>query len=287
MNVGVFGSCVSRDTCEFIPEAEVQVYVARQSAVSLLHPHGSGEFALEEMTSSFQQKMVKGDLAGDGIARIKEIAPSLDLILIDLADERRGFWLYPDGTTITNSIEVEFLGIARQASEAGAKLIAFGTDLHFEMWNKGFRQLMRELSSVDLSPKVVFLDIEWASTMDNAKPASSGFKHLVGRKLRKNKRRTRQFYRAVSSRRSLQEIWKALTKVRLTSAEVFAARAQIANRKYRRYRKVVNSVVDRRVSLSSKELRIAMNHKWGAEPFHYRQSDYRSIVKQLKIVMND
>ena len=32
---------------------------------------------------------------------------TIDVVLLDLVDERRGFWKFPDGTTMTNSIEVE------------------------------------------------------------------------------------------------------------------------------------------------------------------------------------
>ena len=41
MKIAIFGSCVSRDTAEFMPDAEVVAYVARHSVTSLETPHGT------------------------------------------------------------------------------------------------------------------------------------------------------------------------------------------------------------------------------------------------------
>lgn len=40
MRVGIFGSCVSRDLCEFADDVDVACYVARQSSIVQLAPHG-------------------------------------------------------------------------------------------------------------------------------------------------------------------------------------------------------------------------------------------------------
>lgn len=287
MNIGVIGSCVSRDTCEYIPGADVRVYAARQSAVSLLRPHGTSDISLDRLVSPFQLKMVKGDLAGDALRRVKQVAPTLDLVLIDLADERRGFWLYPDRTVITNSLEAESSGIAKEAYEAGAQHVAFGTNQHFEMWKLGFQEMIEELASLNPSPKLLFLDIEWAARMENAKATSSGLKRFAGREIRKNQRRMRDSYRAMISRDSLQNIYSALTRVTPTDAEKYAERAKWANRAYRRYRSTASSMIDLVVHKGTGEVRIGANHKWGPQPFHYRESDYRSIVKGIEKLLNE
>ena len=113
MKIAIFGSCVSRDTAEFMPEAEVVAYVARHSVTSLESPHGTAGIDLSDLTSAFQKRMVTSDLKGSGIERIVKNAGDLDVVLLDLVDERRGFWKFPDGTTMTNSIEVESCGAAR------------------------------------------------------------------------------------------------------------------------------------------------------------------------------
>src|SRR5699024_2309999 len=125
MKIAIFGSCVSRDTCEFLPDAEVVAYVARHSVTSLESPHGTSGVDLSELTSTFQKRMVTSDLRGNGVERIVKHARDLDLVLIDLVDERRGYWLFPNGTTMTNSLEIESCGAARDARRAGARLVEF------------------------------------------------------------------------------------------------------------------------------------------------------------------
>ena len=79
MKIAIFGSCVSRDTCEFLPEAEVVAYVARHSVTSLESPHGTRGVDLNDLTSAFQKRMVMSDLRGNGVERIVKHARDLDL----------------------------------------------------------------------------------------------------------------------------------------------------------------------------------------------------------------
>ena len=100
----------------------------------------------------------------------------LDVVLLDLVDERRGFWKFPDGTTMTNSIEVESCGAARAARRSGARLVEFGTDEHFDQWKSGFITLIEGLKDAELWEKTILLDIEWAGAIDGAQhPQNDGF----------------------------------------------------------------------------------------------------------------
>src|SRR5699024_5603388 len=108
-----------------------------------------------------------------------EKASDLDFVLIDLVDERRGFWRFPDGTTMTNSLEIESCGAAREARRVGARLIEFGTDEHFDAWKFGFEQLMAELKEASLWKRTILLDIEWAGAVDGAPhPQNDGLAKL-------------------------------------------------------------------------------------------------------------
>src|SRR5699024_3901603 len=166
MKIAIFGSCVSRDTAEFIPNSEVVAYVARHAVTSLDAPHGDKGPDLSELSSAFQKRMVKSDLKGNGVARIVKHAKDLDLVLIDLVDERRGYWLFPDGSTMTNSLEVASCGAARYARRDGARLVEFGTDEHFERWKTGFEKLIEGLSTAELRDRTILLDIEWAGAVE-------------------------------------------------------------------------------------------------------------------------
>lgn len=282
MNIAIYGSCVSRDTCEFMDEAKVLAYVARHSVTSLRTSHGEDNIDLEELTSPFQKRMVTSDLRGNGTARIAERAGELDLVLIDLVDERRGFWRFSDGTTMTNSLEIEACGAASAAKEDGAQLIEFGTNEHFEAWSQGFSTLVEGLQAAELLEKTIMLDIEWACAVDGAQHPQSNRIAKMGRRWRRLQRGARDAKRALSYRRSVRDAWASFTDVKPTEAESFADRAFAANREYVRYRNEARSRMQYVIGRSSDEVRIGRDHKWGPQPFHYRDSDYRSIVDDIR-----
>lgn len=282
MKVAIFGSCVSRDTAEFMPEAEVVVYIARHSATSLESPHGTAGIDLSDLTSAFQQRMVTSDLNGSGFERIVATANGVDVVLLDLVDERRGFWLFSDGTTMTNSIEVEFCGAARAARRGGARLVEFGTDEHFNTWKSGYTRLIDGLKSAGLWEKTILLDIEWAGAVDGAQHPQSDSLARLGRRWRRLQRGSREMSRSLSRGEGVAEALASLRHVRPTEAEEYAHRAAAANADYVRYRKFASSMVSSPITRTSDQVRISKDHKWGPQPFHYRDEDYRSIVQSIR-----
>lgn len=289
MNIGIYGSCVSRDTAEFIAKSNVLVYVARQSVVSLVFPHGDETMNLSNLKSPFQKKMVRGDLLGDGALRLVKQAEEIDIVLVDLVDERRGFWRFPDGSTLTNSIEVELSGVTEKAEKDGAKLVRFGTDEHFHYWKRCYNSFVDKLESFGLLKKTILIDVEWArATDDNVFPASGTTAKLL-RQLRHARRGLRRAGADIANRRGVGTAWLSLTRVRNTPSEDLADRSERANRDYIRYRKVARSRIEKVVSRSSNEVRTSSLHKWGPEPYHYRDSDYVSLAKEivgLKVAMD-
>jgi hypothetical protein len=278
MKIAIFGSCVSRDTAEFIPDSDVVAYVARQSVASLDAPHGTQGIDLSELSSAFQKRMVTSDLKGNGVARIVKHADDLDLVLVDLVDERRGYWLFPDGTSMTNSLEIESCGAARYARRSGARLVEFGSDEHFLAWKIGFERLIDELKEAGLWERTILLDIEWAGAVDGAQHPQQDYIARLGRMWRKLQRGTREAGRGLSKGRGVGEALSSLWSVKPTEAEEYADRAAAANADYIRYREWAQSLAASSVVRSSKEVRIDRDHKWGPQPFHYRNADYRSIV---------
>ena len=282
MKIAIFGSCVSRDTAEFMPEAEVVTYVARHSVTSLVSPHGTAGIDLSDLTSAFQKRMVTSDLKGSGLERIAKNAEDLDVVLLDLVDERRGFWCFPDGTTMTNSLEIESCGAARTARRSGARLVEFGTDEHFDQWKSGVITLIEGLKDAELWDKTILLDIEWAGALDGAQhPQNDGFAR-VGRQWRRLQRGSREAGRELSRGRGLSEAWQSLRNIKPTEAEEYADRALSANADYIRYRGEARSLTASSVVRESRELRIGRDHKWGPQPFHFRQADYESIVESIR-----
>lgn len=281
MKIAIFGSCVSRDTCEYMSEASVVTYVARHSVTSLETPHGIAGIDLSDLSSEFQKRMVTSDLEGNGIARIVKDADELDLVLIDLVDERRGYWLFPDGTTMTNSLEIESCGVARHARRSGARLVEFGTDEHFQTWKAGFEKLITELKDTSLSERIVLLDIEWAGALDGAQHPKQDQLAKLGRQWRRFQRGAREAGRNLARGRGLGRVWSSFGTVPPTEAEEYAERAESANFNYFRYRKEARSLTTVSVERASSEVRIDRNHKWGPQPFHYRDEDYQSIASSI------
>ena len=282
MKVAIFGSCVSRDSVEFMPEAEVVAYVARHSVTSLESPHGADGIDLSELTSAFQERMVTNDLHGSGLERIVHTASDLDAVLLDLVDERRGFWEFPDGTTMTNSIEVESCGAAREARRGGARLIEFGDEEHFGRWKSGFIRLVGGLKSAGLWEKTILLDIEWAGAVDGAQHPQSDSLAKLGRNWRRLQRASREANRRLTRGQGIAEALTSLRNVKPTEAEEYADRAVAANADYVRYRRFAQSMVKSTVTRASSQVRINRRHKWGPQPFHYRDEDYRSIVQSVR-----
>lgn len=281
MKIAIFGSCVSRDMAEYITDVEISTYVARQSVISHKSPHGIDKVDLSKLNSSFQRRMVEGDLDGNGIRRICNQAAELDLILVDLVDERRGYWLFPDGTTITNSIEIESSGATAQAESMGARLVKFGSDEHFITWKQGFESLVAALQSSNTWERAVFVDMEWAIALEGARHPINFKFAKIGRIVRRNQRRLKRLVSESTNNRLSKLDPVEIFKTEPTEAESFADRAHEANIEYKRYRMVAQNMLAHTVTRESWQSRINRNHKWGPQPFHFRDEDYDSAATSI------
>lgn len=168
--VFIHGSCVSRDTVAFAQRRFTVVhYQARQSVISV----GSAAdlTGLPEFRSPFQQRMFDDDLKGNALQSMRAMAPSIDIVLLDLCDERLGVQLLPDGSVMTRSVE----GIAAGIVYPGAH-IPFGSDAHFDLWISAFERYWAELKTMDLADRVMVLAVPWAgaTTEGQATPSSFG-----------------------------------------------------------------------------------------------------------------
>lgn len=280
--VAVLGSCVSRDTCEFLTNSTVSAYVARQSAIVALCPVGDRRFSALDLKSSFQVKMFEGDQQADGPMRIVDSEP--DLILTDLADERRGVWRFPDDSYLTNSIEAYRTGVEQWAPELGARLIPFGSNEHFSLWAEGFDAQFTYLKEQGYADKLVFLDIEWAAALDGSPYPVGGVRQAVGRIARRTQRRGRNLLRSINNGQGIAKSIMTNTKIPETQAETFAREARWANSAMVRYADHIRGLAKNTITRKSNELRIDETHKWGPEPYHYRTQDYIAFAKDIELL---
>lgn len=287
MNIAIFGSCVSRDMCEFIPDSKVVEYVARQSVTSLLKPVGDGGVHVNRLKSPFQQRMVMGDLQGSGARRIASHAKDLDVIFVDLVDERRGYWQFPNSSTMTNSLEAEYCGLAEWANFNGAELVELGTARHFSQWKRGLDALVSELQEAGIWKRAIFLDIEWAQALEGSRHPRGDHLSNFGRSIRRIKRRSRNFRKKMDQGESVVDAFRSIGHAGPTLAEEFSDRAESANRLYRQYSRYASERFNSSISRKSTDMRIGLNHKWGPQPFHYRTEDYLSLVQSVRHVKSD
>lgn len=169
----IWGSCVSRDTFEFLPDSyELLGYVARQSWISA--GNVAADVTIGEMSSDFQRRMTEGDAAGDAMDRIEAKAEQTDLLLLDLCDERLGILELEDGSVVTRSVEKIGNG-AQTVLDDDGRAFALGDPLHFERWRVAAAAIRDWLAAQGLLAKTVVLAPEWALFDDEAKPSPTSF----------------------------------------------------------------------------------------------------------------
>ncbi|MGP5090691.1 DUF6270 domain-containing protein [Brachybacterium tyrofermentans] len=128
----VYGSCVSRDLVElFRPVMSCTEYIARQAWVSSGNPSVPLSEPVE-LESRFQRRMVEGDFAGDAHEQLDAYADKVDVVLLDIVDDR--FGVYPvAGGYVTPSAEFNASGL-RHSVDLGDH-IPFGTPDHLTLWS--------------------------------------------------------------------------------------------------------------------------------------------------------
>ncbi|MBU8578234.1 DUF6270 domain-containing protein [Brevibacterium luteolum] len=278
LQVAVFGSCVSRDTCEYLPSAEVVSYVARQSAIVHLNPAGARRWSDEAFDSAFQAKMFNGDMEADAVARLLAVEP--DVLLIDLIDERRGVWVFPDGTYLTNSVEAFRTGVDAWAPREGGRLIPFGSDEHFRLWSAGFVSVMRRLRA-ESSTSMIFIDLDWAELIDDV-VSSHGVVAFGGRAVRRLRRGLRAAMRDMREGEDYRVLIRDLCLPPATEREELRGDARRANRQFRRYRQFAQSRIDGvHIRRQTEDLRMSTANQWGTAPYHYRAADYQSVADEI------
>lgn len=159
----VYGSCVARDTMDLAgaDRFEVVAYIARQSLLSAGRDASAHLPDGLEIDSDFQRRMMTGDFAGNLAGRLAEAAPTTDVLLWDLADERHGVHVFEDGSVVTRSIDnVRHSEIAVAMEQV--RHVRFGTDEHFTLWSARAETMKEKLQRLGLFEKTIVLQVPWA-----------------------------------------------------------------------------------------------------------------------------
>lgn len=168
----IYGSCVTRDAFEHsLHHHELLQYVARQSWVSAA---SSPTMLLngKALNSKFQNRMLDGDLASNALPSIRKHADQIDLLLVDLTDERLGVHHLPDNTFITRSVELVSSKRLELLKSRPAH-VKFGTDRFLELWQQSATAMAFRLSAMNLLERTLVVATPWAAVDETGTPVAS------------------------------------------------------------------------------------------------------------------
>lgn len=159
----ILGSCVTRDTFDHLDRERYRLvgYVARQSWASVARPPGLVVDSAG-LASAFQRRQIDGALRGDLLERLDAVGP-VDLVLVDLVDERLGLHRLPDGGLVTRSVEL-YTSRLETGYASTATLLRFGSRGHWRAWRQGADAVLGGLADRGLTDRTWVLAPGWAST---------------------------------------------------------------------------------------------------------------------------
>lgn len=144
--VAILGSCVSRDLVSFLREDnEVAVYIARQSLISTMGAPVRWD-AEVPLASAFQRRMVLSDLTSGGLDAVNAVAGDVDILLVDLVDERLGVLPLGEGRFATASLELAQSGLIELLPTA-SQALQVGDRIHVALWRDAADRFLEGLDA--------------------------------------------------------------------------------------------------------------------------------------------
>lgn len=172
----IYGSCVSRDTFDFLePHGyTLTTYVARQS---LLSAYSRIDAQLPEVRTSspFQLRMIEGDWTSSLPRSLARVRGRVDLILWDLCDERLGVRRLTNGHVVTRSVDTITSGLDAQLEAQGAEIKSFGSEWHRRHFSTRLAHFRQRLTDYGMLDRTIVLAPAWASYKDDGTPTPPSF----------------------------------------------------------------------------------------------------------------
>lgn len=175
LRIFIYGSCVSRDTFEGLDRTKFALveYVARQSLISAFAPH-TFPLPAPEVTSRFRARMLEGDLSGSLASVVTRHASDTDALLWDLADERLGIYVLPDGSVVTRTADMIGTALDDACAHSG-RLLEHGSDEHFSLFTEALGHWTGLLRMHRMLERTLVLAPEWASHDTDGTPVPTSF----------------------------------------------------------------------------------------------------------------
>ncbi|MGC0144711.1 DUF6270 domain-containing protein [Pseudactinotalea sp. Z1732] len=167
----LYGSCVSRDMYEYLrSDYMLKEYTARQSLISAAAP----SLDLTEvpgLESAFQRRMVVSDFASSMRTTLPQQATDIDLLVLDLVDERLGVVRLGGGVYVTRSQELLDSKLLQHFPDA-SPMIPFGSNEHFALWLPAASAFIGLLRQTGLIERTLLIEATFASRTDVGTPAN-------------------------------------------------------------------------------------------------------------------
>lgn len=161
INTFIYGSCVSRDTYEMVGKERglnLIQSVARQSLVSAFHPTVPTLWNMKRIPSAYQRRNTLRDIESSLPPLLKSSKEDIDLLVIDLIDERSGFWQLPDGGVFT-PLQANRKAAKKPYSEFPGKRFSLNSPHYHSHFKKAAEQLKDLLISLGLFHRCIVIDI--------------------------------------------------------------------------------------------------------------------------------
>ncbi|WP_298752602.1 DUF6270 domain-containing protein [uncultured Serinicoccus sp.] len=173
----IYGSCVSRDTFEFLnPDRFTLVeYLARQSILSALSPAPEADMPRVDLPSAFQRRMLENDWRGSLLERLTEHREHIDLVLWDLCDERHGVFRLQEGPDVFVTRSVEGMTSGLDTALEPFPTLRLGSESHLRAFRSAARRFGKTLDDLGLRSKTLVVAPEWAETTMQGHDTPSSF----------------------------------------------------------------------------------------------------------------
>lgn len=161
-NIFIYGSCIGRDSFEALSGTHTLVgYVARQTVISAMS-RSTEMLQGSDLRSNWQTRMLNGDLASNLRGQLRHHTSNIDLLLMDMADERLGVHKLLDGSFVSRSHELVSSGRLGNLTPIPGT-IQMGTARHWEFWKRAANKYAQLLDDLGLKQKALVVHTPWTS----------------------------------------------------------------------------------------------------------------------------
>lgn len=252
INIGILGSCVSRDAFEVSTKNlkfTIPIYLSRYTVISSLSPPASfgGLTYNYDFSKNFMSRRLANDLFKTHFNELQKVERELDFLIIDFIDERHQN-VHFAGTTLANS----------SAFRDFKEEIGFKDSLKFYDMTDSNRTLMTLSMMEEFTQKITRL--------------------VHPEKIILHKALWAEVYRKEDS---------TIEYLKNSKGENIDSKThnKILNQMYLNFEKYINGLKTIQVK---KDLIIGTNsHRWGIAPYHYIDEYYNEFINQLEAIVRE